>query len=464
MFPNAGYFTAQITATKQNYVQQQINIEIIIKENDDTTFINGSGSHTLDFSITIGIWIQTDFKDIGFFNMKRQTTLFGGTTQPRSPHNVLFFYSFEIFDADYDLNYTIVNSAIIRLYFDPANVGNLDNLRLIKYVAGDWVNIDITVNKENNYIVFTTSTFSIYALTDTSTSTGPSTEAPGDFPIIIIIIIIIGSVVGVAGGAYTVRSKKVEKGSSLSKGKAAQKRSKLVSSSPKQLRIPLKQEPEVGGVTKPSFLKEEGELKKHKGKVAPTHKKKGKGKEEHSEEKPLTPQERAELAKTESEVAVQENKIACIVHKGEIVGDIYLCPKCRAFYCQRCAKVLKAKGDTCWSCENEITVSLTEEEKQKILQKEAGDGKASVELLKKMILEDPVFFEAIRKDKSFKEIPDINNYEFSLLKHEELDRIDKLEMTLEEKKEFIKDILYLDSQERKDLIDEMLEKQNKTEE
>ena len=67
-------------------------------------------------------------------------------------------------------------------------------------------------------------------------------------------------------------------------------------------------------------------------------------------------------------------------------------------------------------------------------------------------------------EKRFKEIPEINNYEFSLLKHEELDKIDKLEMTLEEKKEFIKDNLYLDTQERRALIDEMLDKQNKTEE
>ena len=61
------------------------------------------------------------------------------------------------------------------------------------------------------------------------------------------------------------------------------------------------------------------------------------------------------VEETEKEVGVEEQKIICIVHKGPIVGaNIYICPKCKAFYCTKCANALKEKGETCWSCELEF--------------------------------------------------------------------------------------------------------------
>ena len=44
----------------------------------------------------------------------------------------------------------------------------------------------------------------------------------------------------------------------------------------------------------------------------------------------------------------------CLVCKGKISGNIYLCPKCQAFYCERCASILKENNDKCWSCDSEI--------------------------------------------------------------------------------------------------------------
>ena len=34
----------------------------------------------------------------------------------------------------------------------------------------------------------------------------------------------------------------------------------------------------------------------------------------------------------------------CIVHRGPIEGDNYLCPHCKTFYCVKCATALKEKG------------------------------------------------------------------------------------------------------------------------
>ncbi|MFX1569612.1 MAG: nitrous oxide reductase family maturation protein NosD [Promethearchaeota archaeon] len=52
--------------------------------------------------------------------------------------------------------------------------------------------------------------------------------------------------------------------------------------------------------------------------------------------------------------ARQKGTRICIVCRGLISGNIYLCPKCQAFYCERCASVLKENDDKCWSCDSEI--------------------------------------------------------------------------------------------------------------
>lgn len=61
-----------------------------------------------------------------------------------------------------------------------------------------------------------------------------------------------------------------------------------------------------------------------------------------------------ELKKTESEIGIVKPKIICIVHKGPIVGNVYVCPHCQTFYCQNCVKALKRKGEKCWSCDKEF--------------------------------------------------------------------------------------------------------------
>ncbi|MFX0037173.1 MAG: right-handed parallel beta-helix repeat-containing protein [Candidatus Hermodarchaeota archaeon] len=68
----------------------------------------------------------------------------------------------------------------------------------------------------------------------------------------------------------------------------------------------------------------------------------------------LSSQELEELQKTEAEVSVEKEHHVCIVHRGKIVGAIYLCPKCETYYCMKCATVLKKKGETCWACHNKI--------------------------------------------------------------------------------------------------------------
>jgi len=68
----------------------------------------------------------------------------------------------------------------------------------------------------------------------------------------------------------------------------------------------------------------------------------------------LSAQEKLELEIVESEIKIEEQKFICVVHKGQIVGTVYICPNCKTCYCLTCAYSLKAKGEKCWTCSTEI--------------------------------------------------------------------------------------------------------------
>ncbi len=85
----------------------------------------------------------------------------------------------------------------------------------------------------------------------------------------------------------------------------------------------------------------------------------------------LSEAEKKEIEKTESEMEIEKKKVECIVHRGTIVGSIYLCPNCMTYYCIKCAKALKEKDEACWSCGEKIDISVqlimnNKEEKRKV--------------------------------------------------------------------------------------------------
>lgn len=65
-----------------------------------------------------------------------------------------------------------------------------------------------------------------------------------------------------------------------------------------------------------------------------------------------------ELTEMESELTITKKLYSCIVHKGPIKGAAYICPRCSAFYCFKCANTLKQQGDTCWSCQYGYRIDL----------------------------------------------------------------------------------------------------------
>lgn len=71
---------------------------------------------------------------------------------------------------------------------------------------------------------------------------------------------------------------------------------------------------------------------------------------------PKISQETKDLRKTESEVSIEKEKHFCAVHRGTIVGAVYICPKCETYYCMKCATVLKNKKEKCWACNSKIEI------------------------------------------------------------------------------------------------------------
>lgn len=126
---------------------------------------------------------------------------------------------------------------------------------------------------------------------------------------------------------------------SLDKLKSMSKRARLLASSA------LSSQNKIQDKSESSIPQEVGEKPK---KIAP---KLGIKKEKLD----LTEEDKREIEKTESEMDLEEKDAICVVHKGTIVGTVYICPTCKSYYCLKCANALIEKGEKCWTCEREIT-------------------------------------------------------------------------------------------------------------
>jgi parallel beta-helix repeat protein len=165
----------------------------------------------------------------------------------------------------------------------------------------------------------------------------------------------------------------------------------------------------------------------------------------------LTEERLEEMAKTESEMEFDEYKPICLVHKGDITGNIYLCPNCKSFYCDRCARVLKLKDEKCWYCKEDITIQLRETDRLLLLEKRATT------MVEEIIEENPKIQEMVLVSKAENEFPDVDSDAFYLFDSEALDKIDLLDLSLEEKKKFIQEALKVTYEERGKFIEKKLE-------
>jgi len=86
---------------------------------------------------------------------------------------------------------------------------------------------------------------------------------------------------------------------------------------------------------------------------------------------------------------------------------------------------------------------------------------SSSTIMEELLDEMPEIRGYLNSNKSYEKISQIKEISLTVLSPEELNKIDLIDLTIEEKKLFIKEILSLDNRERKELIDELLESGNK---
>ncbi len=60
---------------------------------------------------------------------------------------------------------------------------------------------------------------------------------------------------------------------------------------------------------------------------------------------------------TEEEVTYYKERKICLVCKGKAVKFIYICQKCDALYCLKCANALSSLENQCWACNAPIDES-----------------------------------------------------------------------------------------------------------
>ncbi|MFX1443417.1 MAG: hypothetical protein ACFFHV_08390 [Promethearchaeota archaeon] len=73
-----------------------------------------------------------------------------------------------------------------------------------------------------------------------------------------------------------------------------------------------------------------------------------------SEESDITLIERLSLLHdeqlSEKDVNLYREQIICLVCKGDALGFVYICPDCKALYCEKCARSLIDLENACWIC------------------------------------------------------------------------------------------------------------------
>ncbi|MFX1258441.1 MAG: hypothetical protein ACFFAN_11315 [Promethearchaeota archaeon] len=73
---------------------------------------------------------------------------------------------------------------------------------------------------------------------------------------------------------------------------------------------------------------------------------------------------------SEEEVIFHREQIICLVCKGKVERHNYICPTCKAMYCQNCTQALIKLENACWGCNTPIDktkpVNLSKKEKEVI--------------------------------------------------------------------------------------------------
>ncbi|MFX0028206.1 MAG: ubiquitin-like protein [Candidatus Hermodarchaeota archaeon] len=100
--------------------------------------------------------------------------------------------------------------------------------------------------------------------------------------------------------------------------------------------------------------------------------------------------------------------------------------------------------------------------KKKILPKPKAIQQNKEDILEDYYNAMPLIEKYVEAEESYEDIPIINKFIFSVFNQEDLDKINQLDLSKTEKIQFIQEMLYFDTNERKVLIEDMLKNRYKT--
>ncbi len=88
--------------------------------------------------------------------------------------------------------------------------------------------------------------------------------------------------------------------------------------------------------------------------------------------------------------------------------------------------------------------------------------KVAIDIIEEYIDAMPSIEEYVESDETYKDIPIVDKFIFSIFRKEELDKINRLGLSKMDKILFIREMLYYDPNERNDLIENILKNKDKT--
>ncbi len=420
----------------------------------------------IDLILTQGLYLEFSANATGFVEVVRQTSNFPGIDEVKVGNlKFFYFYNFTIYDADLTENDSIIENASVRFYYNPALVNKPSNIRLyhliydIANVIWIWKLCDFTINETRHYIEFNTTDFSIFTMAlynqpppPDDDDDKPDTKRNKDMFAVIfgdyLVLIVIGAAVGVAvPSAYVFKSRKKKKEATITglEEKAKIKRENLMKEGDKLSKSidatkAIKEQQTKYAI--PALPKEGIKAKKAK-----------KLEVEQLPEK-LSPEKQKEIEKTEQEIALQVKKDICTVHKSPIQGINYICPKCQAKYCMRCARTLASKNEGCWVCETPI--KLEEEVETEAVVPETTTQSD----LTRQFVNNKAILEKLKRDNGSDSLDLYKDLDLTTISEEMWEKIRKINMDQDQKKIFVKEMLSLTPKERLEIIDDILKKQN----
>ncbi len=470
----AGTLEYTIEANDTSGNSNSTTITIMISQRPGYDFIK---PNIITIILQEGLDIEFSAKQAGFLNVSQQVPEFNAGLVEARFHGYeitpLKYYNFTVFNLTLGEDESIINYVFIRFYYDPAQVEDETDLYLMHYVWSYenlmWVweaETAIVTNADLNYIEWNTTDLSEFWLAEIRAPPGQEKKDDDDgdstessilvfFAKNMIIIVILSAIGVTIPSLYVAKSKKK---------KSALKEKSI--GAVKSFDLAARAKEKKAALEKVTWKSEEAEPKKTKleaKKIESTKlvaielpKKKLKSKpetkpQENSEQEAKL--KAKEVEETEKELELKEKLDICPVHKGTIEGVSYICPKCHAKYCLKCAKTLMENREGCWVCETAIN-AITDN--QESIKKDATN--TTVREKSKDLAEpndNEYFLKLIQGDDGADRFDILKGYDFTVISKEFEEKVKQMDWDEEEKQKFLAEMISLTPMERERILDDM---------